>query len=340
MVRAPATPPIEKFISASGLRVFRLRLEVFPGFDAHVHLVLGLDVPILIDAGSGLGNCNADLVERFASVQADFSEKVSLKDVRRVLVTHGHMDHFGGVQFVTEQSGAAVGIHVLDKRVLTNYEERVLIASKSLREFLARAGVSGADGGEMMDMYMIGKGFYRSIAVEHLLDESVEMLGCMRFIHVPGHCGGQVCILMDDILFAADHVLARITPHQSPESITRHVGLGHYLDSLRKVRDLPGVRVSLGGHEVPVTNLAERVDEIRQAHHKRLERVLNICVEPQTIKSVAAALFGPLQGYNALLGLEEAGAHVEYLYQRAELGVANLEQVQREAEPAIQYVRL
>jgi len=55
---------------------------------------------------------------------------------------------------------------------------------------------------------------------------------------------------------------------------------------------------------------------------------------------VAAALFGPLQGYNALLGLEEAGAHVEYLYQRAELGVANLEQVQREAEPAIQYVRL
>jgi glyoxylase-like metal-dependent hydrolase (beta-lactamase superfamily II) len=145
---------------------------------------------------------------------------------------------------------------------------------------------------------------------------------------------------MDDILFAADHVLARITPHQSPESITRHVGLGHYLDSLRKVRDLPGVRVSLGGHEVPVTNLAERVDEIRRAHHKRLERVLNICVEPQTIKSVAAALFGPLQGYNALLGLEEAGAHVEYLYQRAELGVANLEQVQREAEPAIQYVRL
>jgi hypothetical protein len=98
--------------------------------------------------------------------------------------------------------------------------------------------------------------------------------------------------------------------------------------------------VSLGGHEVPVTNLAERVDEIRKAHHKRLERVLNICVEPQTIKSVAAALFGPLQGYNALLGLEEAGAHVEYLYQRAELGVANLEQVQREAEPAIQYVRL
>ena len=100
------------------------------------------------------------------------------------------------------------------------------------------------------------------------------------------------------------------------------------------------MRVSLGGHEVPVVNLAQRVDEIRQAHQKRLERVLVICAEPQTIRTVAVALFGVLQGYNALLGLEEAGAHVEYLYQRAELGVANLEQVQGETEPAIQYFRL
>lgn len=340
MVRASATPPVEKFVSASGLRVYRMRLEVFPGFDAHVHLVLGLDVPILIDAGSGLGNCNTDLTARFEAVHAEFGEKIGLKDVGRVLVTHGHMDHFGGVQFVREQSGAGVGIHVLDKRVLTHYEERVVIASKSLREFLVRAGVSGAIASEMMDMYLIGKGFYHSVAVDTLLEEGIELFGCMRFVHVPGHCGGQVCIVMDDILFAADHVLARITPHQSPESITRHVGLGHYLESLRKVRDLPGVRVSLGGHEVPVTNLAQRVDEIREAHQKRLERVLAICAEPQTIKAVAVALFGPLQGYNALLGIEEAGAHVEYLYQRAELGVANLEQVQGETEPAIQYVRL
>ena len=139
MPRHPATPPIEKFVSANSLRVYRMRLEVFPGFDAHVHLVLGLDVPILIDAGSGLGNCNADLAERFSMVQMEYGEKVALKDVGRVLVTHGHMDHFGGVQYGVEQSGAAVGIHVLDKRVLTNYEERVLIASKSLREYLVRA---------------------------------------------------------------------------------------------------------------------------------------------------------------------------------------------------------
>ena len=46
MARIPVTPPVEKFVSDGGLRVYRMRLEVFPGFYAHAHLVLGLDVPI------------------------------------------------------------------------------------------------------------------------------------------------------------------------------------------------------------------------------------------------------------------------------------------------------
>ena len=68
MARIPATPPVEKFVSDGGLRVYRMRLEVFPGFYAHAHLVLGLDVPILIDTGSGLDNSNAELAERFGAV--------------------------------------------------------------------------------------------------------------------------------------------------------------------------------------------------------------------------------------------------------------------------------
>ena len=36
------------------------------------------------------------------------------------------------------------------------------------------------------------------------------------------------------------------------------------------------------------------------------------------------SLFGPRAGYTRLLALEEAGAHVEYLFQRGELGIANL----------------
>ncbi len=40
-----------------------------------------------------------------------------------------------------------------------------------------------------------------------------------------------------------------------------------------------------------------------------------------------------------LLALEETGAHIEYLYQRGELAVANLEEVERAQHPVVRYHR-
>jgi hypothetical protein len=41
-----------------------------------------------------------------------------------------------------------------------------------------------------------------------------------------------------------------------------------------------------------------------------------------------------------LLALEEAGAHVEYLYQHGKLAVHNLEELETEENPPILYRRL
>lgn len=61
--------------------------------------------------------------------------------------------------------------------------------------------------------------------------------------------------------------------------------------------------------------------------------VLALLQEPHTMAEVSQALFGEVHGYNVLLALEEAGAHVEYLYQRGLLGVENLEEVGRAVQP-------
>jgi hypothetical protein len=44
-------------------------------------------------------------------------------------------------------------------------------------------------------------------------------------------------------------------------------------------------------------------------------------------------LFGEVHGYNVLLALEEAGAHIEYLYQRGQLGIENLEELDKASAP-------
>jgi glyoxylase-like metal-dependent hydrolase (beta-lactamase superfamily II) len=155
--------------------------------------------------------------------------------------------------------------------------------------------------------------------------------------HTPGHCPGQVCIRLDDILFTADHVLSHITPNQSPESITRYTGLGHYLSSLRKIRELPGIAVALGGHEHEIRDLEGRVDASIRFHETRLEKTLALLNEPRTVSQVSLKLFGERKGYHVLLAFLETGAHMEYLYERGQLAVVNVDEVEHEYNPVLLY---
>jgi glyoxylase-like metal-dependent hydrolase (beta-lactamase superfamily II) len=250
------------------------------------------------------------------------------------------MDHFGGLPFVRQYTDAPIGVHPLDKRVLSNYEERVIVASRRLKNFLEQAGVSDRDTANLMAMYLWAKDRYRSTAVQFSLDEKKPLHDEIPVYHVPGHCPGQVCLLVDDMMLTADHVLARTTPHQAPESITNHMGLGHYLDSLAKIERVAGVRLALGGHEKPMDDLYGRIQEIREVHENRLNKILEICREPKSIAEVSKELFGSVHSYHVLLALEEAGAHVEYLYQRGELAASNLAEIEREERPVIAYGRV
>ncbi len=332
-------PPIERFESGGGARIYRLPVEAFPQFIAYCYVVLGMGAPTLVDTGSGFGNSSDHLLAGLAALADDFGEALALTDIRRILVSHGHIDHFGGVAFMVEHTGAAVGIHEIDRRVLTAYEERVIVATKDLRVYLERAGVSEKLRDSVLEMYGFAKKHVRSVPVDFALDEDTPLDG-LRFIHTPGHCPGQVCMLVDDVLLSADHILARTTPHQAPESITQYTGLGHYFESLAKVQRIPNIRLTLAGHEEPITDVYSRIDEIRASHERKLERVreaLRAAGTPLTISQISKVMYPDRHGYEVLLALEEVGAHVEYLYQHGHLSVCNLDEVEREVNPALQY---
>lgn len=334
-------PAVERFETSTGVRIYRLPLDVFrSGFIGYSYVVLNAGEPTLIDTGSGYPPSNEDLLDGFEAIREHYGEPLHLRDIRRIMVTHGHIDHFGGVAFAREQSGARIGIHALDRRVLTAYEERVTIASKDLRVYLERAGITSEKIQTLMSLYAFAKMHVRSVPVDFLLDEATEIDG-MRFIHTPGHCSGQVCILIGDVLISADHVLSRTTPHQAPESITHYTGLGHYRESLHKIAQVDGIRLALGGHEDPITEFYERVAALHQSHERKLERVRDIirrAETPLSIGEITRTMYPDSQHYEELLAIEEAGAHVEYLYQHGELSVANLDEVEREDNPVLRYV--
>jgi glyoxylase-like metal-dependent hydrolase (beta-lactamase superfamily II) len=334
-------PAIERFVSSTGARIYRIPMLLFPNdFIGFCYVVLEAGPPTLIDTGSGFAKSNEDLLHGLAALKTDFGEALELPDINRILVTHGHIDHFGGVAFMVEKTGAVVGVHELDRRVLMNYEERVIVATKDLRVYLERAGIKPALREELINMYGFAKQHIRSVSVDFSLDEDMGFDG-MEFIHAPGHCPGQVCVLMGDILISADHILSRTTPHQAPESITHYTGLGHYKEALKKVSRIDGIRLALGGHEDPIYEVYERIDAILASHERKLNHVLEIIREagkPLTISDISKAMYPERHGYEILLAIEESGSHIEYLYQHGHLAVANLDEVEKADNPPLQYV--
>jgi glyoxylase-like metal-dependent hydrolase (beta-lactamase superfamily II) len=333
---------VRSFNSAGGAQIYQVKLDVFPGLSGHVYLVLYDGMRVLIDSGSGFGDSNEQLEMGLQIVSQLSGQPTGLADLTHILITHGHIDHFGGLAYVRPRTTAKIGIHELDLRNLTNYEERLALIALHLKEYLIEAGVPPEMREPLFQMYMISKSLYHSVRVDFTYEAAGMRLGPFEMLHVPGHCPGHVAIRLHDVLFSGDHVLNPITPHQAPENLTLYTGLDHYLKSLNALKNWAGdVRLTLGGHNDLITNLPARIDEISSMHRQRLDKVLNLLEQPGTIANVAQGLFGDLQGYNALLAIEEAGAHVEYLYQYGLLGVHNLAEIESQADPvAIRYFRL
>jgi glyoxylase-like metal-dependent hydrolase (beta-lactamase superfamily II) len=331
---------VRQFETSGGGHIFQIPMQEFPGLCGYAYLILLEDATgtyrVLIDSGSGFGESNQQLETGLQSVSHLLGEPLGFPDLTHILITHGHIDHFGGLTYVRPRTPALIGVHELDLRNLTNYEERLTVVARRLDEFLCEAGVAAARRLQLIELYKSTKSLSRSVRVDFTYEASGMRLGPFEMLHVPGHCAGHVVIRLHDVLFSGDHVLQDISPHQSPEQLTLSTGLDHYLKSLALLRPwIKGIRLALGGHKEPITDLTGRIDAIQRVHAERLEAVLGLLKQPHTVLDISQALFGEVHGYNALLALEEAGAHVEYLYQRGQLGIDNLDELDNSHEPVL-----
>ncbi len=332
--------PVTRYETDGGVRIYRIAAQVFSVLVANVYLVVAGDYAALIDTGSGLGQSDDHLRAGLEQVRDEWGEPIGWHDLKRIVVTHAHVDHYGGLGAVRDRTRAPVAVHELDRRVLTHHEERLVLVNRAVSAFLWRAGVSESNHTSLMGMYGWSKGLFRSIEVETVLRDGDLLDDLMLVRHVPGHCPGQVCLQIGDVLLSADHVLPHTSPHMAPESITPSTGLDHYFDSLRKIAGVPGIRLALGGHEEPIGDIYERIAQIEDSHQRKLERLLEACAEPQTINELSKAIYSDVSSYNILLALEEVGAHIEYLDLHGALAIANLDEVAADERAAPRYRRL
>jgi glyoxylase-like metal-dependent hydrolase (beta-lactamase superfamily II) len=201
----------------------------------------------------------------------------SIGDVRGVVVTHLHPDHYGLAGRVREASGAWVGLHPADATLLdARYHDTDGLVDR-MRELLA---MSGVPEGKLPDLALASMEIKSTLNVAQpdVLIEDGQMLNLsgwdLRAVWTPGHSPGHICLYSDQhrLLLSGDHVLPRITPNISFHSQQFANPLGDYLESLAKVRALHPDEV-LPAHEYRFSGLDERVDFLVSHHTERLGEI-------------------------------------------------------------------
>jgi glyoxylase-like metal-dependent hydrolase (beta-lactamase superfamily II) len=236
-------------------------------------------------------------------------------DVSRILVSHFHPDHLGAARWLQGLSGAPVymlGEEIEHSRLVWESDGGVralvdgLILNGMPRELAEEAGT-----GMRANLDLPEKLLPLRANVKIPLGESAA-----RVVHAPGHADYQY-MLHDEsrgILFAADHVLLKITPNIGiwPESLPHP--LARYLKSLAGMRGM-NANLVLPGHGPIFHDLEGRIDELLLHHEERMEVMhREIKGRSKTPFEVSGAVFREsLTLYEQCFALAETLAHLDHL---------------------------
>ncbi|MCI3923569.1 MBL fold metallo-hydrolase [Paenibacillus sp. TRM 82003] len=242
-------------------------------------------------------------------------------DVRSIVLTHHHPDHYGLAGWMQEKTGAPVK---LSERALAQAgrlwgaSEAVGTAEDTLALF-ARHGYPEAAASEMRTHL---DSFVALVSPQPTRFETVEYgdrvrLGDAEYeaIHTPGHAEGHLSLWNAETgrLFCGDHVLPGITPNVSLLPFGDPDPLRTFLTSLGDAEKLP-VAEAFPGHREPFAHYADRIAAIRAHHEERLRKMESLLETPKTAYDVCRAMFGDkLSTHQTRFALSETLAHLVYL---------------------------
>ncbi|WP_374723347.1 MBL fold metallo-hydrolase [Calidifontibacillus erzurumensis] len=306
--------------------IFRVSLRIpVPLKAINVYLFKGNDGWTIVDCGFH------DSESENAWIQVFHKLSIRSEDIKQIVVTHYHPDHYGGAGWLQDQTGAPVLLLDKEKKYLDRtWHDQTF--PEEIQKFFMEYGMPEKIASDVKDEHISR---YEAVSPH---PKEIKLLSAGEHIQLgdfvfetiwsPGHTEGLMTLWCEKegIFIANDLVLPKITPNISLNVNSVANPLNDFLTSLRKIRDLPA-KLTLPGHRQIIDNLRERVDEIIHHHGERLENVKRIMKSKQTSTDqgvsaweISKELFGPLtEPVQHRFAFAETLSHLEYLVHEGQI---------------------
>lgn len=270
--------------------VWRLRLPLpWPGVPhGNAWAVKAGDGIVLFDTGMHQPGSMMELERALAMCG------LGVQDIRLVVCTHAHSDHYGQAATIVQRAGCELWMH-------PKYEHMSVEAADPEATLERRIEVARQSGvpEEPLRRYAAERkghesGIAAAIAPDRALVPGVEVLtdlGAWTVHETPGHAPSHVCLFQPErrLLISGDHLLGRISLFfdfgYSPDPV------GEFVRSLEVVQRL-GARLCLPGHGRTFTDVLAHIEGNRSLVAERLARVsAAIAQEPLTAFEVVPRIY-------------------------------------------------
>jgi len=243
----------------------------------------------------------------------------SLNAIERILITHGHIDHYGQAKKISLLSGAPIYIHSKEYGRIRSF----IHSLGFIKSIMLRNGVPEALVNEAIQYMESAQIMADPLDEAFFLDDGDSILFksmTWKTIHCPGHSPGLICFHWPEkkVLFTGDHLLKEITPNpilnvNESKPPFRYPSLQEYLTSLEKIEKFE-ISLLLPAHGEEIHDVRGLIQKTFAHHKERMERILfSLSKCEKTPFEIAMDLFPSVPPIEIFLGISEAVGHVEIL---------------------------
>ncbi len=251
---------------------------------------------------------------------------IAAGDLRQIVVTHHHPDHYGMAGWLSEWNSAPLVLYTSQRELgmIEQVWQRPRGQQDEFAQLMRCAGVAC----EMLDDMMQVTAEIRGRTAPHpprfecVGHGDALTLGARRFevLLAAGHSVAQVMLYdpADRLLLCADHVLMTITPNVGIWPGSDADPLARFVESLRQLATLP-VRLALPGHRAVITDWPGRLAELLHHHDERLALIGRAAGDGAQVLEIAQRVFDfrHFTAHEMRFAVAETLAHLEYLRAQA-----------------------